>query len=142
MEWKNKIYLLALIAILGTFIMSIPAVSATTTEIKAWDATPPGHIGIGDDWTISRRSQPSVQASLYVDGDIVIFRWLHLYVYDPAGTQIINTENYIAFFGFTSFHLEALYSQGKGDYKVQIVYWGSDDGDWPRADKWINLHII
>ena len=29
----------------------------------------------------------------------------------------------------------------KGTYKLCVIYWGSDNGDYPRADKEITLHI-
>lgn len=140
MKSKKIISIMVVILFLGVFTANIHPVSATTTEIKA-------SIFAGDelrsDWYIQKDRRLDVKATLHVDGgDPQWFRYIHFYLYkvNPDGTRGEQIESIeLSTEGGNAHYRSA--SALDGEYLLCIIYWGSDDGEWPRADKEIRVHV-
>ena len=145
MGLKKKIPLMALIAIIGMCFMVLqPASAAHTTEVKAYQYDPydPPGTELGTDWYIKKGDYIDVAATLHVDGgNPQWFRYIHFYVYDPTGNQIFNEERNSGFGGLARCWINSR-DWNSGNYTLQVTYWGNDDDGYPRADKYIALHIV
>ena len=144
MDLKKIIPILAILAVMGVFLGAIqPASAASTTEVKAYTYDPhdPPGTELGAVKNIKKGEDVSLAANLHVDGgNPQWFRWMHLYIYNSKGDQIYNEERNSGFGGVTMFWVDSR-KWDAGDYKMCFTYWGSDDGDYPRADKEVKLHI-
>jgi len=138
---KNIIPVLAIIAVIGLFLGVIQPASAVTSEIDLIDADVnplPSEINVYNGQFVH------LGAYLKVDGDIKHWRWIHLYVYDPWGRQIVNVKSLTGLgwggdIDYAVFEFNTRGSPGE-DYRMHFIYWGSDD--WPRADKEVIVHIV
>ena len=120
-----------------------PANASSTTEIKIYTYNPydPPGTELGKDMTIKKGNALDIAATLHVDsGNPQWFRFIHFYVYNSKVDQIIKEERNSGFGGVARCLIDSK-NWDNGTYKVCVTYWGSDDGDYPRADKEITLHI-
>lgn len=144
MEWKRIIPILAIVAIMGVFMGAMhPASAASTTEVKAYTYDPydPPGTELGKELTIKKGEYLDIAATLHVDGgNPQWFRYIHYYVYNSNGDQIVNEERNSGFGGVARCWINSK-NWDAGTYKLCITYWGSDDGDYPRADKNVIVHI-
>jgi len=96
---------------------------------------------VDTDFNIKKGHDFSANAALYVDGSYRSFRWLHLYIYDSNGKEVYCDQELTGFNGKTLF-IPEIGRWDYGTYKITIIYWGSDDGEWLKGDKTVNMHII
>lgn len=144
MSWKRKVPVLAL-AMMCLFMIGAQAVSAAhTTEVKGYGYDPydpPGE-ELGTDWYIKKGEDIDVAATLHVDGgNPQWFRWMHFYVYNSKGDQIVNEERNTGFGGVSRCWINSK-DWEIGNYKLCIIYWGNEDDDYLRADKEVMIHIV
>ena len=145
MDLKKKIPIMALIAMMSIFMVGMPAVSAAhTTKVKGYTYNPNNPPGdeLGADLFIKKGDATDLAATLHVDGgNPQWFRYIHFYVYNSNGDQIVNEERNSGFGGVARCWIN---SKGwePGNYKISIIYWGNDDDGYPRADKEVILHIV
>ncbi|MDD3984865.1 MAG: hypothetical protein PHY59_03010 [Methanobacterium sp.] len=92
------------------------------------------------DWYIKKGTGATLRSWLLIN-DLSVSRNVHYYMYKlnadgTRGKQIFN--DYV-----TSGHDMDVGSENLeyGDYKLCIIYWGSGDGDWPRSDKEVIIHV-
>lgn len=145
MELQRIVPVLALMAMMGVLVVSMqPACAAHQTVLKAYNYDPydPPGTEIGSEMTIKKGDYLDVAASLNVNGgNPQWFRWIDFYVYDSTGNQIIKEERNSAFGGIARCWMNSK-EWTIGTYKINIIYRGNDDDDYPRADKNILLHIV
>ena len=92
--------------------------------------------------TIKKGDFLDIAATLHVDGgNPQWFRYMNFYVYNSKGDQIVNEERNTGFGGVSRCGINSK-KWDIGTYKICVTYLGSDDGDYPRADKEVTLHII
>jgi len=144
MDLKKIVPILAIMAMMGVFMGAVqPANATSTTEVKVYTYDPydPPGTELGTVKTIKKDEDVSLAATLHVDsGNPQWFRWMHLYIYNSKGEQIYNEERNTGFGGVSMFWVDSK-NWDSGDYKMCFTYWGSDDGDYPRVDKEVKLHI-
>jgi hypothetical protein len=145
MELKKIVPILAVMAMMGVFVVSMQTASAThQTVLKAYNYDPydPPGMEIGNDWTIKKGEYLDISASLHVDGgNPQWFRYIHFYVYNARGDQIVNEERSSGFGGIARCWIDSKKWE-PGTYKMCIIYWGNDDDGYPRTDKEFNIHIV
>jgi hypothetical protein len=144
MDLKKIVPILAIMAMMCISLVAMQSASAaSTTEVKAYTYDPydPPGTEIGKEMTIKKGEYLDIAATLHVDGgNPQWFRYIHYYVYNSKGDQIVNEERNSGFGGVARCWINSK-TWDKGTYKICVIYWGSDDGDYPRADKEIKLHI-
>ena len=103
MELKKIVPVLAIMAMMGVFVVSMqPASAAHQTVVKAYNYDPydPPGDEIGTNLNISKGEYLDLAATLHVDGgNPQWFRYIHFYVYNSKGDQIANEERNSGFGG-------------------------------------------
>jgi len=145
MELKKIVTILAIMAMMGVFVVSMqPASAAHQTVLKAYNYDLndlPGY-ELSNDWSISKGDVMDISATLHVDGgNPQWFRYIHFSVYNSKGDQIINEERSSGFGGVARCWIDSK-DWEPGTYKISMIYWGNDKDGYPRADKEIMVHII
>lgn len=139
MYLKKIMPILFLMAMIGIFMGAVQPASATTTEIKAYKLYPDQELF--NQVSIKKGQIWDLHATLHVNGgDPQWYRYIHLYIYDSHGNQVFNEQGCTWLFGISNFKINAN-DYPCGDYKMCFIYWGSPDGEWPRADKEMVLHV-
>ncbi|UTB32361.1 MAG: hypothetical protein NKF70_12860 [Methanobacterium sp. ERen5] len=137
--------MLAVMAMMAVFVVSMqPASAAHQTVLKAYNYDPydpPGN-ELGKEMTIKKGDVLDISATLHVDGaNPQWFRWIHYYVYDPKGNQIVNEERNSGFGGIARCWINSR-DWETGTYKISLIYWGNEEDGYPSADKEVNLRIV
>jgi hypothetical protein len=145
MESKRIMPILAIMALMGVFLVAMqPASAASKTEIKVYTYDPMDRPGmeIGKNLTMVRGGDLDISATLHVnDGSPQWFRWVNFYVYNEQGDQIVSEERNTAFGGVSRCMINSK-TWGRGKYKVGVTYLGNEHDGYPRADKEFTLTII
>ena len=145
MEIKKIVPILAIMAMMGVFVVSMqPASAAHQTVLKAYNYdsyNPPG-MEIGDDWIIKKGESLDISATLHVDdGNPQWFRYIHFYVYNSKGDKIVNEKRTSGFGGVARCGINSK-NWEPGTYRMSIIYYGNDRDGYPRADKEFIVHIV
>ena len=144
MKLKKVVSVLAIMAMMCMCVVSMQPASAHQTVLKAYhyDPNDPPGTEIANDLTIKKGEKLDISAALHVDGGSPKwFRYIHFYVYNSKGDQIVNEERN-SLFGGTAWCRINSKEWESGDYTMSVIYWGNTDDDYPRADKDLTLHIV
>jgi hypothetical protein len=145
MYLKKTIPILAIIAMMSVFMGAMhPASASSTTEVKAYIYNPhhPPGTELGKEITIKRGQALDIAGTVHINGGKPKwYRYIHFNVYNPKGNQIVDEERIAGYSGVVHYKINTK-KWNTGTYKLCVIYWGSDNGDYPRADKEITLHII
>ena len=143
MELRKIVPILAVMAMICIFFSMQSVSAAHQTEVKAYQYDPNDPPGdeLGTDLFIKKGDALDIGATLHVDGGgPQWFRFIHMYIYNSKGNQIVN-EDRSAGFGVARFWINSKKWE-PGNYRICLIYWGNKDDDYPRADKEILLHIV
>ena len=144
MELKRIAPILAIMAMMCVFVVSMQSASAANTELKVYNYDqydPPG-AELGKDLYIKKGQYLDIAASIHVDGGKPQwFRWVHYYVYNSNGYQIVNEERNSGFGGIARCCINSKEWE-PGNYKLCVTYWGNNNDNYPRADKEVMVHIV
>lgn len=125
MELQKIVPVLAIMAMMGVFVVSMqPACAAHQTVLKGYQYDPndPPGTELGTDLYIKKGNYLDVAATLHVDGgNPQWFRWVHFYVYDPNGNQIVDEQR------TTGFGVARCWINSKdwksGNYTISMIFW-------------------
>jgi hypothetical protein len=145
MNLKKIVPVLAMMVMVGVFVVSMqPASAAHQTALKVYKHDPnfpPGE-ELGSDLVINKGDALDISATLHVDGgNPQWFRYIHFYVHNSTGDQIVNEERNSGFGGVTRCWINSKKWEA-GKYKISIIYWGNDEDGYPKAVKIVNLCIV
>jgi len=139
LDLKKIVSILLVMAIVGVFMGSMQPASAVTTEIKVNSDNTTTEISIPKGKT---HMTNELHASLHVDGgNAQWYRYITLIIRNSEGKLVYRDDQCTWAFGQAVFGGYAA-KLDVGDYTMKFIYWGSDDGEWPKAKKIVKLHII
>ncbi|ADZ09736.1 hypothetical protein Metbo_1504 [Methanobacterium lacus] len=142
MELKRIVPILAIMAMMGVFLVAMqPASAASKSEIKVYQYDPPGAEVVGKEISIYKGEYLDLAATLHIDdGNPQWFRWVNFYVYNSKGDQIVNEERNSGFGGIARCWINSK-DWSKGTYNVSVVYQGNEDDGYSKAEKKVVLHV-
>lgn len=145
MYLKKIVPILAIMAMMGVFVVAMqPASAAHQTIVKAYTYDPydPPGIEIRNVLQIKKGNPLDIASTLHVDGgNPQWFRYIHFYVYNSKGEQIVNEKRNSGFGGTARCWINSK-NWDTGTYKLCLTYLGNDGDGYPRADKEITVHIV
>jgi hypothetical protein len=137
MDLKKIIPILAIMAMIGIFLVAMQPANAATTGLIVY------HHGtfLGTEMSIKKGEKLDLIATLSVDGRALQpLRYINLYIRNSKDILTHKDESFTGIGGYSYFNVDTS-KWACGNYKMLFIYWGSHDGEWPIAKKIVKLQI-